>query len=77
METILLLAHTEADGSLGRPALESLAVARDLAASLPNAALAAGLVGSDVQAVAAQARDAGRPLATPAEARQLLRLRPL
>ena len=30
-----------------------------------------------VQVVAAQARDAGRPLATPAEARQLLRLRPL
>lgn len=47
MEKILFLAHTEADGSLARPALEALAAAK----SLPGTLLA-GLVGADVQAAA-------------------------
>ena len=54
METILFLAHTETDGSLGKAALESLAVARDLAASLAGSALVVGLVGQDVQSAANQ-----------------------
>jgi electron transfer flavoprotein alpha subunit len=52
METILFLAHTEADGSLGRAALESLGAARELAAALPDSRLIAGLVGADVRAAA-------------------------
>ena len=44
METILLLAHTEADGSLGRPALEALAAAKNLGGELHI-----GLVGAHVQ----------------------------
>jgi electron transfer flavoprotein alpha subunit len=50
METILFLAHTEADGSLCRAALESLGAARALAAALPDSRLVAGLVGADVRA---------------------------
>ena len=38
METILFLAHTEADGTLAKAALEALGTAQDLAASLPGAA---------------------------------------
>jgi len=34
METILFLAYTENDGSLGKAALESLALAQDLTTSL-------------------------------------------
>jgi electron transfer flavoprotein alpha subunit len=52
MEIILFLAHTEADGSLGKPALEALAAARTLAASLPEATLVVGLVGEKVQPAA-------------------------
>ena len=52
METILFLAHTEADGSLCRAALESLGAARALAAALPDSRLVAGLVGGDVRAAA-------------------------
>jgi electron transfer flavoprotein alpha subunit len=54
METILFLAHTEADGSLGRSALETLASARSLAAGLDGSSLVAGLVGGDVQSAAGQ-----------------------
>jgi electron transfer flavoprotein alpha subunit len=49
METILFLSHTEADGSLAKPALEALAAAHRLAAELPGATLAAGLIGAAVQ----------------------------
>ncbi len=49
METILLLAHTEADGSLGKPALEALAAAVGL-----GGALTVGLVGAATQAAADQ-----------------------
>ncbi len=52
MESILFLAHTEADGSLGTPALEALASARTLALNLGGATLIAGLVGQKVQPAA-------------------------
>ena len=52
METILFLAFTEADGSLSKLALETLASAQSLAAALPGAKLLAGLVGATVQPAA-------------------------
>jgi electron transfer flavoprotein alpha subunit len=52
METVLFLAHTEADGSLGKPALEALGAARALALTLGDVKLAAGLVGEQVQPAA-------------------------
>ncbi len=52
METILLLLHTEADGTLARPALESLTAARDLAAALPGSKLSVGIVGNEAQTAA-------------------------
>jgi electron transfer flavoprotein alpha subunit len=52
METILLLAHTEADGSLVKPALEALGAAKALAASLAGSKLAVGFVGQTVQPAA-------------------------
>ena len=51
METILVLAHTEMDGSLGRPAREALAAARSLHARLNGSALIVGLVGLSSLAV--------------------------
>jgi electron transfer flavoprotein alpha subunit len=54
MEKILFLAHTESDGSLGKPALEALGAALALKASLGGAELAAGLIGENVQAAANQ-----------------------
>ncbi len=50
METILFLAHTEADGSLAKPALEALGAAKALADSLGGSQLIVGLIGADVQA---------------------------
>jgi len=47
METILVLAHTEADGSLAKPSLEALAAGRSLGGTL-----VAGLVGEQVQTAA-------------------------
>ena len=52
METILLLANSEADGSLAKPALEALAGAKALSAGLPGSKLVVGLVGQTVQAAA-------------------------
>ena len=52
METILFLAHTEADGTLGRASLESLGAACAVAAASPGSRLVAGLVGADVRAAA-------------------------
>lgn len=65
MESILLLAHTEADGSLGRPALEALAAAKNLGGELHI-----GLVGAQVQQGADQVAGAGaaRILAVSGEA---------
>ena len=65
METILLLAHTEADGSLGKAALEALTAAKN-----PGGELHVGLVGAQVQAGADQVAGAGasRILAVTGEA---------
>lgn len=46
METLLVLAHTEADGSLARPVLEAIGAAK------PLGAFVVGLVGDNVQAAA-------------------------
>ena len=54
METIILLAHTEADGSLGKPALEALGAAVGL-----GGALTVGLVGALTQAAADQIAGCG------------------
>src|SRR5690242_1103790 len=52
METILLLAHTEADGSLATSAREALHVAATLHKALAGSNLVAGFVGGDVQSAA-------------------------
>jgi len=59
METILFLAHTEADGSLGNPALESLNAAQSLASALAGSTLIAGLIGAEVQSAANQIASCG------------------
>jgi electron transfer flavoprotein alpha subunit len=59
METILLLAHTEADGSLAKPALEALGAAKALACSLTGSALVVGLLGEQVQPAANQIATCG------------------
>lgn len=51
MEKILYLAHTEADGSLSKTALEALAAVKALATGL-SGEFAVGLVGESVQAAA-------------------------
>jgi electron transfer flavoprotein alpha subunit len=52
METILLLAHTEADGSLAKSAREALHAAATLHKSLAGSKLVVGLVGENVQVAA-------------------------
>ena len=52
METILLLAHTETDGSLAQSAREALHVAATLHKSLAGSQLAVGLIGENVQLAA-------------------------
>ncbi len=52
MESILVLAHTETDGTLGRPALEALGAAKNLSVALGGADLRVGLVGGNVQPAA-------------------------
>src|SRR5450755_1828806 len=47
-DTVLYLAHTEADGSLARHALEALTAAQTTAASI-NAALTVGLFGGETR----------------------------
>ena len=54
METILFLAHTEADGTLAKPALEALGAARSLGGNL-----VVGLIGENVQAAASQIASCG------------------
>ncbi len=53
MDTILYLAHTEADGTLSKHTLEALTTAANLSTSL-HATLVAGIVGGDVAAAAKQ-----------------------
>jgi electron transfer flavoprotein alpha subunit len=52
METILLLAHTEPDGSLAKSAREALRAARTLNKAIAGSNLFIGLVGETVQAAA-------------------------
>jgi electron transfer flavoprotein alpha subunit len=59
METILFLAHTEADGSLNKAALESLGAAKTLSAALADSTLVVGLVGAQVQPAANQIASSG------------------
>ena len=59
METILFLAHTEVDGSLGKAALEALGAATGLRAALAGSTLVAGLVGPHVQPAANQIAGCG------------------
>jgi len=50
MEAIVVLAHTEADGALARPAREALGAAKSLHETLEGSTLIVGLVGGDVTA---------------------------
>lgn len=59
METILFLAHTEADGSLGKAALETLGAAQTLHTQLTGSTLIAGLIGASVQPAANQIAGSG------------------
>ena len=59
METILLLAHSEADGSLAKPALEALGAAKALTAGISGSKLVVGLVGQTVQPAANQIATCG------------------
>jgi electron transfer flavoprotein alpha subunit len=52
METILLLANSEPDGSLAKPGLEALGTAKTLSTGLPGSKLVVGLVGQAVQTAA-------------------------
>ncbi len=52
METILLLAHSEAGGSLAKSAREALHAARALNKSIAGSKLFVGLIGENVQAAA-------------------------
>ena len=52
METILVLAHTENDGSLAKPVREALHAAATLHKSLAGSKLVVGLIGDNVQAAA-------------------------
>jgi electron transfer flavoprotein alpha subunit len=52
METILLLANSETDGSLAKPALEALGAAKALAGGIPGSKLLVGLIGQTVQPAA-------------------------
>ena len=52
METILLLAHSEGDGSLSRASLEALGAAKALAAAIPGSKLVVGLAGLGTQTAA-------------------------
>jgi len=59
METILFLAHTETDGTLGRPAREALTAARQLAEAAAGAPFVIGLLGANTEPAAAQVAGAG------------------
>src|ERR1039457_3506879 len=52
METILFLAHTQADGALPNVAREALAAAIDIAGKLSGSTLKIGLIGQIVKAAA-------------------------
>jgi electron transfer flavoprotein alpha subunit len=52
METILILAHTEADGTLAKAAREALHAARTLSKAIAGSTLSIGLIGDNVQGAA-------------------------
>jgi electron transfer flavoprotein alpha subunit len=59
METILFVAHTEADGLLAKPALEALGAAIEVAAALPGSSFVVGLYGAQVALAADQVANCG------------------
>jgi len=59
MESILVLVHTEADNSLGRPAFEAVAAARALAEGLGGATMTVGIIGADAAQAAAALASCG------------------
>jgi electron transfer flavoprotein alpha subunit len=59
METILFLAHSEDDGSLGRAALEALTGAMELRRQMTDATFAVGLIGGDVTSAVAAVSGSG------------------
>jgi electron transfer flavoprotein alpha subunit len=59
MPSLLFLAHTEADGSLSKVALETLSAAKTLADALSGGAFSVALVGAEVQAAANQIAGCG------------------
>jgi electron transfer flavoprotein alpha subunit len=59
METLLLLAHTEPDGSLAKSALEALSAAKAITDGLPGSKLVVGLIGENVQPAADQIAGCG------------------
>ena len=52
MDTILLLVHSESDGSLSKPSLEALGAAKGLTAAMPGSKLVVGLAGLAIQRAA-------------------------
>ncbi|MGP8237309.1 MAG: electron transfer flavoprotein subunit alpha, partial [Limisphaerales bacterium] len=52
METVLLLAHTETDGSLAKSAREAMRAAATMQKAMAGSTLAIGLIGENVQAAA-------------------------
>jgi electron transfer flavoprotein alpha subunit len=52
VDTLLCLLHTDPDGSLPRPAFETLTAAKDLAAALGGTTVDVGLIGEDVAGAA-------------------------
>ncbi|MFT3782050.1 MAG: electron transfer flavoprotein subunit alpha [Nibricoccus sp.] len=59
METILFLAHTEADGTLPKTAFESLGAAKALSTSLAGSTFIVGLIGEHVEAAGNQIATCG------------------
>jgi electron transfer flavoprotein alpha subunit len=59
METVLLLAHTETDGTLAKSGLEALTAARELCGLLGGVPLMVGLVGEILQPAANALAQAG------------------
>lgn len=59
METILFLATTETDATLGKPALEALGAAANTANGLSGSTLVVGLIGENVQPAADQIAGCG------------------
>jgi electron transfer flavoprotein alpha subunit len=59
METILLLIHVEADGSLAKPALEAITAGRTIRHWLAGSTLTVGLIGADAGAAANQIGSCG------------------